>query len=152
MSLGLQLPPTSFTPSTQTARAPCSSSNNQADYAQGLCICYLFGSELSSPRNPHGRVSHSLEPFFSVGPSLTILFKVCPPHIPHPSSPPYFPPKQFDHILTHYIIHIFIHLLSVSPAKMGAPQGQGFLNALIIAMRSTPRTVPGTWQVCKKMC
>lgn len=86
---------------------------------------------------------------FSAGPSLTILFKVRPPHIPHPSPSPYFSPKQFDHSLTHYIIHIFIHLLSVSPARMGAPQGQEFLNALIIAMRSTPRTVPGTWQVCK---
>lgn len=64
---------------------------------------------------------------FSVGPSLTILFKVCPPHIPCFSSPPYFSPKQSDHILTHYIIHMFIHLLSVSPARMGTPRGQGFL-------------------------
>lgn len=50
----------------------------------------------------------------------------------------------------HYIIHMFIHLLSVSPARIGAPQGQGFFNALIIAMCSTPRTVPGTWQAFKK--
>lgn len=141
MSLGLQLPPTSFAPPLGHQVPPAPPPTNQS-----LCICSSSGIEPSSPQKSIWLIVSFLGAFAS----LTILFKVCPPHIPYPSSPPYFSPKQSDPILIHYIIHMFIHLLSVSPARMGAPQGQGFLNALIIAMCSTPRTVPGTWQAFKK--
>lgn len=149
LSLGLQLPPNSLTPSTRTAGPLAPPPTTK----QIMHKVSAFAIRLAQNTLPEIHMADCLIPwnlFFSVGLSLTILFKVCPPHIPCPSSLPYFSPKQSDHILTHYIIHMFIHLLSVSPARMGVPRGQGFLNALIIAMCSTPRTVPGTWQVFKK--
>lgn len=60
-----------------------------------LCIFCSFCLEPSSPRNPHSRSFLPQSFCFSVGPSLTILFKVCPLHISYPLSLPYFSPKQF---------------------------------------------------------
>ena len=111
----------------------------------GLHICCSLSLEPSSPRNPHGDCLTSWEP---------LLLRVAVPN--HPVKSMFTTHSPFwnreavwsssDMFYNSPVYSFIVHLPSEN-----VPQEQGHLNALIITICLTPRTVPGTWQVFKKI-